>query len=222
MGKSRAFVAALATGMTLACLLPAQAQFWDWGNRPQRQQQQYNNNWFGGGGGWFGNDRRTIGQRQEREVVDYLRAPAPAQKKPEDNATSMWSWATPTRIGWRTGSKMRCPKSPRSASCASTAPILGLIRYDARRDVEWPQMAREIIAAEKPKSHSVMMIGNNDRQTIREKAPTVVAVARPGAPKAAAPPAQPGAPAAAAPSRARWIPRSSRPSSPRLRNCRPT
>ena len=26
MGKSRAFVAALATGMTLACLLPAQAQ----------------------------------------------------------------------------------------------------------------------------------------------------------------------------------------------------
>jgi hypothetical protein len=44
-----------------------------------------------------------------------------------------------------------------------------------------------------------MMIGNNDRQTIREKAPAVVAVTRPGAPKAAAPPAQPGAPAAAAP-----------------------
>ena len=44
----------------------------------------------------------------------------------------------------------------------------GLIRYDARRDVEWPQVAREIIAAEKPK-FIVMMIGNNDRQTIREK-----------------------------------------------------
>src|SRR5262249_4156202 len=27
----------------------------------------------------------------------------------------------------------------------------GLIRYDQRRDVEWPQVAREIIAAEKPK-----------------------------------------------------------------------
>src|SRR5262249_241219 len=46
----------------------------------------------------------------------------------------------------------------------------GLIRYDQRRESEWPQVAREIIAAEKPK-FVVMMIGNNDRQTIREKAP---------------------------------------------------
>jgi hypothetical protein len=46
----------------------------------------------------------------------------------------------------------------------------GLIRYDARRDSDWPQVAREIIAAEKP-NFIVMMIGNNDRQAIREKAP---------------------------------------------------
>ena len=86
MGKSRAFVAIMAAGISLAWLLPAQAQFWDWGNRPQRQQQQQynnNNNWFGGGGGgWFGNDRR-YDQRQEREApVDYSRAPASTQKKP--------------------------------------------------------------------------------------------------------------------------------------------
>ena len=52
MGKSRAFVAVMAAGISLAWLLPAQAQFWDWGGRPQRQQQQQynnNNNWFGGG-----------------------------------------------------------------------------------------------------------------------------------------------------------------------------
>src|SRR5262249_58597761 len=46
----------------------------------------------------------------------------------------------------------------------------GLVRYDPRRDGEWPQMVREIIAAEKP-DLVVMMIGNNDRQSIREKAP---------------------------------------------------
>src|SRR5207302_9492674 len=46
----------------------------------------------------------------------------------------------------------------------------GLVRYDQRRDSEWPQVAREIIAAERP-DQVVMMIGNNDRQTIREKAP---------------------------------------------------
>src|SRR5262249_47430262 len=51
----------------------------------------------------------------------------------------------------------------------------GLIRYDARRDTEWPLAAREILAAENPK-FIVMMIGNNDRQSIREKA-------RPTAPK---------------------------------------
>ena len=59
----------------------------------------------------------------------------------------------------------------------------GLIRYDQRRDIEWPQIAKEIIAAEKPK-YIVMMVGNNDRQSIREKAP----VARPAAPAAPKPP----------------------------------
>ncbi len=44
----------------------------------------------------------------------------------------------------------------------------GLIHYDQRRDSEWPQIAREIIAAENP-NIVVMMIGNNDRQAIREK-----------------------------------------------------
>ena len=195
MGKSRAFVAALATGMTLACLLPAQAQFWDWGNRPQRQQQ-YNNNWFGGGGGWFGNDRRYDGQRQEREVVDYSRAPAPAQKKPE--ATTSIVVMGDANADWLAyGLEDALSEKPEIGVVRKHRTDSGLIRYDARRDVEWPQMAREIIAAEKPK-FIVMMIGNNDRQTIREKAPAVVAVTRPGAPKAAAPPAQPGAAAAPA------------------------
>src|SRR5262249_38317627 len=72
----------------------------------------------------------------------------------------------------------------------------GLIRYDQRRDLEWPQVAREIIAAEKPK-FIVMMIGNNDRQTIREKAPP--AVARPAAPNPNTQAAQPSPPAATPP-----------------------
>ena len=61
----------------------------------------------------------------------------------------------------------------------------GLISYDARRDTEWLGVAREIIAAEKPK-FIVMMIGNNDRQSIREKVPPPPPS---GAPKANAPPA---------------------------------
>src|SRR5262249_28236778 len=78
---SRGYVAAAAAGITLALLWPAQAQFWDWGNRPQRQQQY--NNWGGWGGGWF--DRRYDDPyRQEPEApADYSRAPPPSQKKPE-------------------------------------------------------------------------------------------------------------------------------------------
>jgi len=67
----------------------------------------------------------------------------------------------------------------------------GLIRYDQRRESEWPQVAREIIIAEKPK-FVVMMIGNNDRHTIREKAPPPApANAQPIQP----PPAVPATPA---------------------------
>src|SRR5262249_34881838 len=60
-----------------------------------------------------------------------------------------------------------------------------------RRDSEWPQVAREIITAEKPK-FIVMMIGNNDRQTIREKAPPPApANAQPIQPPPAIPPPRP-------------------------------
>src|SRR5262249_37750193 len=38
--------------VSLALLLPAQAQFWDWGNRPQRQQD------FSPFGGWSGGNQR--------------------------------------------------------------------------------------------------------------------------------------------------------------------
>ena len=46
----------------------------------------------------------------------------------------------------------------------------GLVRYDPRRDVEWPQIVREAIAADKPK-FIVMMVGFHDRQAIRERGP---------------------------------------------------
>ena len=45
----------------------------------------------------------------------------------------------------------------------------GLIRYEAKPDAaEWPQIARELIAAEKPQA-VIMMIGVQDRQAMREK-----------------------------------------------------
>jgi len=176
-------------GVSLALLLPAQAQFWgDWGGgRPQRQQQ-WNNNWFGGG--W--NDRRYYDQRQEREApVDYSRAPASSQKKPE--ATTPIVVMGDANADWLAyGLEDAFSENPDVGIVRKHRTDSGLIRYDQRRDLEWPQVVREIIAAEKPK-FIVMMIGNNDRQTIREKAP--LAAPRPAAPKPNAQAAQPSPPA---------------------------
>jgi len=181
-------VVAAAAGVSLALLLPAQAQFWgDWGGRPQRQQQ-YNNNWFGGG--W--NERRYYDPyRQEREApVDYSRAPPSSQKKPE--ATTPIVVMGDANADWLAyGLEDAFSENPEFGIVRKHRTDSGLIRYDQRRDLEWPQVAREIIAAEKPK-FIVMMIGNNDRQTIREKAP---AVARPAAPKPNTQAAQPSPPA---------------------------
>src|SRR5262245_50410650 len=195
--KFRAFAVLAVAAASLALLLPAQAQFWDWGGRPQRQQQYYNNNnnWFGGQGGWFGQDRRY----QEREApVDYSRAPPPSQSQKKPEATTSIVVMGDANADWLAyGLEDAFSEKPEVAIVRKHRTDSGLIRYDPRRDIEWPQVAREIIAAEKPQ-FIVMMIGNNDRQTIREKAPPPpprgAAAPKGSAPQAAQQPAQPAAP----------------------------
>jgi hypothetical protein len=164
----RSLVAAAAAGLTLTLLLPAQAQFWEpWG---RRQQQR---------GFWSPFEARPM--YREREIpVDYSHAPAPAQKKPE--ATTNIVVMGDAMADWLAlGLEEAFSEKPEIGIVRKHRTESGLIRYDQRRDVEWPQIAKEIIAAEKPK-YIVMMVGNNDRQSIREKAP-VARPAAPGAPK---------------------------------------
>src|SRR5258708_5926881 len=137
-------------GVSLALLLPAQAQFWgDWGNRPQRQQQ-WNNNWFGGGG-W--NDRRYYDQRQEREApVDYSRAPAPSQKKPE--ATTPIVVMGDTNADWLAhGLEDAFSADPDVGPVRKHRPDSGLIRHDQRRDPQWPPVVPRP-AAQKPNTQA--------------------------------------------------------------------
>jgi uncharacterized protein len=195
--SSRGIVAAAAVGISLALLLPAQAQFWDWGNRPQRQQQRdYNpfGGWFNPSPRWDGGRERERRERSDQDV-DNSRAPGPSQKKPEATTTIVvLGDGNADWLGY--GLEDAFSEKPEIGIVRKHRTDSGLIRYgDRRADVEWPQAAREILAAEKPK-FIVMMIGNNDRQTIREKVPPVV---RPGAAKGNAPQGQQPAPAAAAP-----------------------
>ena len=154
--KFRSLVAAAAAGLTLALLLPAQAQFWEpWGGRQQQR----------GGGFWSPFESRPT-NRERETPVDYSHAPAPAQKKPE--ATTNIVVMGDAMADWLAlGLEEAFSEKPEIGIVRKHRTESGLIRYDQRRDIEWPQIAKEIIAAEKPK-YIVMMVGNNDRQSIRE------------------------------------------------------
>jgi hypothetical protein len=194
--RARGLVAAAAAGLSLALLLPAQAQFWDWGGRPQRQYRDFNP--FGG---WFSPGPRYDGQRRydspryyDREgPADFSRAPGPSQKKPE--ATTTIVVMGDANADWLAyGLEEAFAENPEIGIVRKHRTDSGLIRYDGRRDSEWAQVAREVIAAEKPK-FVVMMVGNNDRQQIRERA---APAARPGAAKQNGPPGPASPPTAPA------------------------
>src|SRR6516225_4471889 len=186
-----------------ALLLPANAQFWgnSWGGRQQQPQQPYNP--YGGFGGdrqwdyWGYRQRERAPSPRQRErprevekeqPPDYSHAPAATPRK--DAAVKVVVMGDANADWLAYGLEDAFSEKPEIGIVRKHRTDSGLIRYDRRRDREWPQVAREILAAEKPKI-VVMMIGNNDRQTIREKAP-------PPAP-ANAPPIQPTPPVPAPP-----------------------
>jgi len=187
--------AATAALLCLALLLPANAQFWgnSWGGRQQQPQRPFNPyaqqpyNPYGGFGGnreWGYGDYRqrerpsSPRQREQhrerpREVEkeqppDYSHAPPATPRKDADVKIVVMGDANADWLAY--GLEDAFSERPEIGIVRKHRTDSGLIRYDQRRDLEWPQIAREIIAAEKP-NLVVMMIGNNDRQSIRETAP---------------------------------------------------
>src|SRR5215471_19199238 len=200
--------AATAALLSFALLLPASAQFWggSWGGRQEQPQRPYNP--YGG----FGGDRRwdywgyqprerspSYHQREQhrersREVEkdqppDYSHAPPAAPRKDATVKIVVMGDANADWLAY--GLEDAFSEKPEIGIVRKHRTDSGLIHYDQRRDSEWPQVAREIIAAEKP-NLVVMMIGNNDHQTIREKAsPPAPANAQPIQPPPAVPPTPP-------------------------------
>ena len=183
-----------------ALLLPANAQFWgnSWGGRQQQPQQPYNP--YGGFGGdrqwdyWGYRQRERAPSPRQRErprevekeqPPDYSHAPAATPRK--DAAVKVVVMGDANADWLAYGLEDAFSEKPEIGIVRKHRTDSGLIRYDRRSDSDWPQVAREIIAAEKPK-FVVMMIGNNDRQTIREKAPPPAPVtAQPAQPAQAGP-----------------------------------
>src|SRR5215470_1347661 len=155
-------------GLTMALLVPASAQFWSpFGGRsaPQQRGSQGGFNPFGG---FFGGPPQN-----PAPPADYSRAPSPQQRKVDPAAvTTTLVVVGDSMADWLAyGLEEAFAETPEMAIVRKHRTTSGLIRYDTRRDVEWPQIVKEVIAADKPKV-LVMMVGMHDRQAIRERTPT--------------------------------------------------
>src|SRR3954465_101029 len=166
--------AATAAPVLLALLVPAQAQFWgdSWGGRQQPQQRQQPYNPFGGywgdrSGGFWGDRQREApryprqrerAREPEREQPpDYSHAPPATPRKDATVKIVVMGDANADWLAY--GLEGAFSEKPEIGIVRKHRTDSGLIRNDQRRDSEWPQVAREIIIAEKPQ-FIVMMIGN--------------------------------------------------------------
>jgi hypothetical protein len=167
----------IALGTALAILVsvagPASAQFFNFpgfGGPPQRQAPPPRN---GGGGGWFGGDFFAPFQQQQQQQAprqDFSRAPAPAKRDttPDKNVLvigdAMADWLA-------YGLEDAYTEQPDMGVIRKHKTTSGLIKYQPKGEpADWAAAAKGILETEKP-DVIVVMLGLNDRISIREAAP---------------------------------------------------
>jgi uncharacterized protein len=155
---------------------PAQAQFF--GNDPgsffgggQRQRQRSGGGGGGFFGGFFGGGERYENPEQQAPV-DNSRAPAP--RKPDPKAEPVTPTTSVVVLGdamadWLGyGLEDAFSDSPEIAVVRKNKLHSGLVRYEAKSDLDWWRVARDILTQEKA-NYVVMMLGISDRERIRER-----------------------------------------------------
>jgi hypothetical protein len=164
---------AVAIALLVGIAGPASAQFFNFGNfgapprPPQAVPQQR------GGGGWFGNDLFAPFQQQTPRRAapreDFSRAPPPEKR---DNAAernilvlgdAMADWLA-------YGLEDAYSEQPDMGVIRKHKTVSGLIKYQPKGDpADWAAAAKGILATEKPDA-IVVMLGLNDRVSMREPA----------------------------------------------------
>src|SRR5258708_20598080 len=161
---------AVAIALLVGIVGPASAQFFNFGGPPQRPApapapvQR-------GGGGWFGGDFFAPFQQQapQRPREDFSRAPAPAKRDsvPERNVLVLGD----AMADWLAyGLEEAYSEQPEMGVIRKHKTVSGLIRYQPKGDpADWAAAAKGILATEKPDA-IVVMLGLNDRVSMREPA----------------------------------------------------
>jgi hypothetical protein len=128
-------------------------------------------------GGVFDNffgpsNRPTFEGEPAQAPADYSRAPSP--RKPDPRAEPVQPTTSIVVMGdgmadWLAyGLEDAFSDSPEIGILRKNKLHSGLLRYEAKSDIDWWHAARDILAQEKP-SYVIMMLGVGDRQNIREK-----------------------------------------------------
>jgi hypothetical protein len=151
----------VATTLLIGIIGPASAQFFNFGGPPQPSR--------GFGGGWFGNDFFAPYQPQapRRVIQDFSRAPAPEKRDTvaERNVLvlgdGMADWLA-------YGLEDAYSEQPDMGVIRRHKTVSGLIKYQPKGDpADWVAAAKGILATEKPDA-IVVMLGLNDRISLRE------------------------------------------------------
>jgi uncharacterized protein len=165
-----------------AFTVKAQAQFFDGDFTPYGPRHQRDGGFFGNLFGGFrpqpyfgqrpsSNGNRPAARREREPSIDNSHAPAP--RKIETNVaptTSILVMGDGMADWLAYGLEDAFSDAPEIAFVRKNKPNSGLVRYELKSDVNWPSVARDVLAQEKP-NLIMMMIGINDRQNIRENAP---------------------------------------------------
>jgi hypothetical protein len=156
---------AVATTLLAGIVGPASAQFFNFGG-PARPQPRSSS-----GGGWFGGDLFAPFQQQAPKRIreDFSKAPAPEKREtvPDRNVLvlgdGMADWLA-------YGLEEAYSERPDMGVIRKHKAISGLIRYQPKGDpADWAAAAKGILATEKPDA-IVVMLGLNDRVSMREPA----------------------------------------------------
>src|SRR6266480_1624 len=174
-GSGPLLALAIASGMLLGIVGPTSAQFFNFGGFQQRPQPQRGGGGFGGG--WFGNDmfdpfQQHAPQPYRRQTLppvreDFSKAPPPEKREtvPERHilvlGDAMADWLA-------YGLEDAYSEQPEMGVIRKHKTVSGLNKYQPKGDpADWAAAAKGILATEKPDA-IVVMLGLNDRVSMRE------------------------------------------------------
>jgi hypothetical protein len=162
----------LAVALLVGIVGPASAQFFNFGfggpPRPPQQLLQPPRSNGQPGGGWFGGDLFAPFQQQApKRIENFSKAPPPEKREtvPERNVLVLGD----AMADWLAyGLEDAYSEQPDMGVIRRHKTVSGLIRYQPKGDpADWPAAAKGILATEKPDA-IVIMLGLNDRISMRE------------------------------------------------------